>query len=165
MSNQNNANSPQESSTTQSHIGPAVIRPNNEPSGSNPSNRVSDQHRAVLTACDSIVNQYRKGEISKAFAYASIQKRVYEADGVSPSHAEEGFQSFIEAIENHDTEVYDAQERGKSSRGKRRAATPESDPGYEFDDEEDRVKKPKVDEGEFPWTKAGTISRTKLSPS
>jgi hypothetical protein len=93
MSNQNNVNSSPESSTTQSHIRPTVMGLNNKPSGSNPLNRVSDQHRAVLTACNSIVNQYRTGEISKAFAYASIQKRVYEANGISPSHAEEGFSS------------------------------------------------------------------------
>jgi hypothetical protein len=39
------------------------------------------------------------------------------------------------------------------------------DPEYEYDDEADRVKKPKVDEGNFPWVKTGEFRRTALSAS
>jgi hypothetical protein len=46
-----------------------------------------------------------KGEISKATAYSSIQKSIFEADRVSTSDAEKGFSSFIKAIENHNAEV------------------------------------------------------------
>jgi hypothetical protein len=39
------------------------------------------------------------------------------------------------------------------------------DPGYKYDDEQDRVKKPKVDESKFPWAKPGSLDETKLSPT
>jgi hypothetical protein len=99
-----------------------------------------------------------------------IQEAIFETDGISDENAEAGFGSFIAAIENHNAEVAMASGRGKESRGKEsgskcRAPSPESDPEYEYDNEADRVKKPKVDEGDFPWVKSGEFRRTALSAS
>jgi hypothetical protein len=80
-------------------------------------------------------------------------------------NAEAGFQSFIDAVESHDTEVSLAKRRGKQSRDRKRSITPETDPEYEYDDKEDRVKKSKVDENDFPWAKPGSVDKTKLSPT
>jgi hypothetical protein len=110
-------------------------------------------YREVLTACNEFVNQYRKGTISKASAYKSIEGRLAEAIGDTPSKAEAAFGSFIKAIESHDSEVRMASERGKKSSEKRRAESPESDDSeYEFDDDAP-LKKSKVDEKSFPWVR------------
>jgi hypothetical protein len=158
----------QKSSTTQSNVGPSTAQSDHRPSASSAPVEVSNQHANTLTTCNNFINQYRKGEISKASAYMAIQGAIFEADGISNENAEAGFESFIATIENHDAEVALASERGKESGGKEygskwQAASPESDPEYEYDDEADRVKKPKVDEGDFPWVKAGEFRRTALS--
>jgi hypothetical protein len=94
--------------------------------------------------------------------YASIQRTISQAIGVSPANAEASFGSFIAAIENHDTEVALASDRGKESGGREliehRPTTPESKIKYNMDDEENWIKKPKVDEGEFPWVKVNEFS-------
>jgi hypothetical protein len=169
MSN-NNGETTQQSSVTQSNVGSSATQSDLEPSTSSATPEITNQHANTLTTCNNFVNQYRKGEISKASAYMGIQEAIFETDGISDENAEAGFGSFIATIENHDAEVAMASGRGKESGGKesgnkRRAPSPESDPEYEYDDEADRVKKPKVDEGDFPWVKSGEFKRTTLSAS
>ena len=169
MSNQNNEKS-QASSSSQPQPPTQPKRtiftqPDNEPPKAPSANRATDAHVKTVADCDEIVNKYRRGEITKAFTYASIQRRIFETHGITPANAEAGFQSFINAVESHDAEVSLAKKRGKQSEDRKRSITPETDTGYEYDDEQDRVKKPKVDESEFPWAKPGSLDETKLSPS
>jgi hypothetical protein len=153
MSN-HNEEAMQKSSATQSNVGPSVAQSDHGPSTSSAPVEVSNQHAKTLTTCNNFVNQYRKGEISKVSAYMAIQGAIFEADKISNENSEAGFESFIATIENHDAEVALASGRGKEPRGKesgskRQAPSPELDPEYEYDNEVDRVKKPKVDEGDF----------------
>jgi hypothetical protein len=128
-----------------------------------PPDRSADNFKGTLTACNDIVNKYRRGEISKVLAYMMIQKSISEMHRISPEDAEKGFKSFIRAIENHDTEVKLALKRDKGS--KWRHATPESEQGDESDHGEDGFKKPKVDKEEFPWVKGESFEKATLSPS
>jgi hypothetical protein len=117
MSN-DNEEAMQKSSTTQSNVGPSIAQSDHRPSASSAPVEVSNQHTNTLTTCNNFINQYRKGEISKASVYMAIQGAMFEADGISNENAEAGFKSFITMIENHDAEVALASGRGKASRGK-----------------------------------------------
>jgi hypothetical protein len=125
-----------------------VVQPQNGPLP-----EVNQQYRDVLTKCEKFVAQYRKGDVSKAFAYAAIHDEISRAIGDDFTRAEASFSSFIAAIESHDSEVDMALERGGGGerRDKRRAGTPETDdPDAGSDDDRD-TKRTKVDEGAFPW--------------
>jgi hypothetical protein len=154
----------QETPTPGSDNRPSSPHTNHESSRSPSPVTPGDQHRGTLTTCNEIVNRYRRGEISKAIAYSTIQKAIFEADGVSTTDAEKGFDSFIRAIENHDAEVARASKRGVSGR-KRRADTLESDHEDASEGDDNEIKKPKVDERDFPWVKEQSINRTTISPN
>src|SRR5580704_5357214 len=117
MSN-NNGEATQQSSATQSNVRSSATQLDLKPSTSSTPAEVSNQHANTLTTCNNFINQYRKGEISKASAYMAIQGAIFEADGIINENAEAGFESFIATIENHDAEVALASERGKESEGK-----------------------------------------------
>jgi hypothetical protein len=103
MSNHNEENT-QQSSTTQSNVGPSTAQSDHGPSTSSTPVKVTNQHAKTLATCNSFINQYRKGEISKASAYMAIQGAIFEADRISDENAEAGFESFITTIENHNVE-------------------------------------------------------------
>jgi hypothetical protein len=120
----------------------------------------------VLCECDSVIQGYRKGEIPKARAYTEIQSKLFKAVGDEPAKAESAFGSFIATIENYDTQVLVAGERGLRVAGKRaqppsRSVTP--DGGSVHSEDEFEVKKLKVDESKFPWVVANESQKGVMS--
>jgi hypothetical protein len=108
------------------------------------------------------MNQYRRGDITKAASYMDIQAKCFEADGVSVENAEPSFTSFIKTIESHDTELSLAAGRGKDSGRKQRATSLGLDDRQEFEDEFD-------DDGNtvknLKWTRPSSLGSKPKRPA
>jgi hypothetical protein len=131
----------------------------NRPAKSPSPSRIPEEHAAAIKDCEEFVDQYKKGSKSKAATYSQIERRIIEAVGDDTAAAEAAFESYIQTIENLDTEIERASRREKGVGEKRRADTPESiELGEGFEGEE-RFKKPKVDEADFPWSTGGRFIR------
>jgi hypothetical protein len=119
--------------------------------------------QAVLVECNSLVGQYRKGEITKASVYVEIQSRLAKALKNDRTRSDAAFGSFIATIESHDTEVGAAASKGRAVDPMQRPSSPPisvSD-GHQSD-EEPVTKKTKVDESAFAWISSGREKRTAL---
>jgi hypothetical protein len=124
---------------------------NNGPTRSPSPYMIHEEHAAVIGDYDESIDQYKKGIISKAAMYLKIQGWIREADGDDTATAEAYFELYIQTIESLDSEVKHALGKGKGVGEKRQADTPELYELREGFEEEERFKKPKVDEAEVPW--------------
>ena len=110
--------------STETNVTPTdVSGSNNQPSGSNVQSGPSQDpgvtpesngsiYQDILVDCNTLVEKYRKGEISKASAYIDIQSKLSGALGDDRTRSDAAFGSFIATIESHDTEVGAASRRG-----------------------------------------------------
>jgi hypothetical protein len=131
------------------------------PVDSNPGN-----YQDILISCNSIVEGYRKGEISKSSAYFEIQSKLVGAFGDNRARTDAAFGSFIASIESHDTEVKAAAKRGRAIEPEQRSPSPSlSDSDERRSDGEPITKRVKVDESKFAWTEASQRTRSSLRES
>jgi len=109
-------------------------------------------YQEVLVDCNSLVDKYRKGEVSKATVYVEIQSKLTTALGDDRSRSDADFGSFIATIESHDAEAGAAARRGGVFRPIQRSPSPPiSISDEQQSDEEPVTKKIKVDESTFAW--------------
>jgi hypothetical protein len=147
----NNDNEEKSKSTT--------VESNNGPVRTPSPYGVPEEHAAVIRDCDGYIDQYKKGDVSKAATYSKIQRRIHETVGDDTATAEASFESYIQTIESIDREVEHPTGKGKGVGEKRPADTPEPYELGEGFEEEERFKKPKVDEADFPWSTGGKFIR------
>jgi hypothetical protein len=102
-----------------------------------------------------LIEEYRKGKVSKATVYVEIQGKLANALGNDRARSDAAFGSFIATIESHDSEVEMAARRAAASNPRQRSSSP---PVSEIDghqsDEERVSKRPKVDESAYAWVAA-----------
>ena len=119
-------------------------------------------HKDVLIRCNNIVEQYRKGEISKPSAYVDIQSKLTEALGDDRARTEAAFGSFITTIESHDSEIHAAARRGKAFNPEQRSPGPVvQDSDGQQSDGEPVPKRLKADESAYAWNRERQGKRTK----
>jgi hypothetical protein len=170
-------------STSASSIRPNVAQPDvsessdTQPTGQDvqsgfsagtPSESSSGNYQEVLVDCNSLVEGYRKGEVSKATVYADIQSKLSKALGNDRGRSDAAFGSFIATIESHDSEVGAATERGKVSalNSLQRSPSPAlSVSDGHASDGEPASKKVKVDESVYAWVIGRKEKRTVLRDS
>jgi hypothetical protein len=137
-------------------------------SAGTPSESSSGSYQDVLIECNSLVERYRKGEVSKASVYVDIQSKLVRALGNDRARTDAAFGSFISTIESHDSEVEAATKRGGFSAvgALQRSASPPisvSD-GHESDGEP-ASKRVKADESVYAWVAGRKDKRTVLRDS
>ena len=133
-------------------------------SSTTPSSSNSGTYQNVLVKCNNLIEEYRKGEISKATAYVEIQSKLSKALGDDRERSDTAFGSFIATIESHDSEMGGATKRGGIFDAGRRSPSPAlSDADERQSDAEPVSKKPKVDESAYAWIAERKNKRTKLS--
>jgi hypothetical protein len=152
---------------------------NTQPSSSNlqsdssqpartPADSDTGVYQDILVECDTLVQKYRKGEISKATAYIDIQAKLSGALGDDRSRSDAAFGSFIATIESHDSEVGAAATRGlrgepRAVNALQRSPSPSfSDAAGQQSDDEHVSKKVKVDESSYAWVANRKDKRTVL---
>jgi hypothetical protein len=77
-----------------------------------PSESNSGGFQDVLVDCNTLIESYRKGEVTKASVYVDIQSKLTQALGDDRTRTDAAFGSFISTIESHDAEVAAASKRG-----------------------------------------------------
>jgi hypothetical protein len=108
--------------------------------------------QGVLVDCNALVEEYRRGEISKAAVYVEIQTRLARALGDNRSRSDAAFGSFIATIESHDSEIGAAARRGGAAEQAQRSPSPPiSVSDGQPPDDEPATKKIKVDESAYAW--------------
>jgi hypothetical protein len=133
-----------------------------------PSESSSASYQEVLVDCNSLVEGYRKGEVSKASVYADIQSKLAKALGNDRGRSDAAFGSFISTIESHDSEVGAATKRGgvtAFSSLQRSPSPPLSVSDGQNSDGEPTSKKVKVDESVYAWVASRKDKRTVLRDS
>ena len=139
----------------------AVIEPELSPRSSPiPQSAV---YQNVLVDCNALVEEYRKGKVSKPTVYSKIRAKLASSLKDDSERVDAAFGSFIATIESHDSETAMAARRGTRTRGRRSARSPFSNDSEPSSDEEPVTKKSKVDESVFAWAGPETETNTKLS--
>ena len=117
-----------------------------------PTESNSEIYQNVLVGCNSLVEQYRKGEITKASAYVDIQSKLAEALENDRARSDAAFGSFIATIESHDSEVGAAAGKGRAIHPMQRSPSPpiSVSEGHQSD-KEPFAKRIKVDEPAYAW--------------
>ena len=128
-----------------------------------PTESNSGNYQDILVGCNSLVEQYRKGEIAKATVYVKIQSKLAKALGNDRTRLDAAFGSFIATIESHDTEVGAAAGKGRAVVLMQRSPSPPlSVSDGNRSDEEPVTKKVKVDESAYAWVSNRRDKRTVL---
>ena len=152
-----------ESSDTQP-TGPDASGPSGPTTGSS-SGSESGVYRDVLVDCNSLVEGYRKGEITKAAVYIEIQSKLTKALGDDRARTDAAFRSFIATIESHDAEIGAAFAKGRHYDPEQRSPSPPvsvSDHRQPESDEEPAAKRVKVDESAYAWVRSRKDKQTVL---
>jgi hypothetical protein len=138
------------------------VGPNESPRTTpNPQSQV---YQNVLVECNSLIEEYRKGKVSKPNVYTDIQAKLVNALGEDRPRINAAFGSFIATVESHDSETAMAARRGPITERDRGASkSPVSDVNDPESDEEPVSKKPKVDESAFAWSRTATGKHTNVS--
>jgi hypothetical protein len=125
----------------------------------------SGVYKDVLIGCNGVVEQYRKGEISKPDAYVEIQSKLVEALGDDKARSSAAFGSFIATIESHDSEICAATKRGRAFHPEQRSSSPlVSDPDEQQSDGEPPSKRLKTDESDYAWNTEEPLARPGRQP-
>ena len=120
----------------------------------------------VLVECNSLVEAYRKGEISKAAVYVEIQGKLARALNDNRGRSDAAFGSFIATIESHDSEVEAAASKGRAINPLQRPSSPVISISDDLQsDGEPETKRIKVDESAYAWVANRQFKRTSLRDS
>ena len=131
-----------------------------------PNESNSEVYHDVLVGCNSLVEQYRKGEILKPTVYVEIQSKLAEALGGDRARSDTAFGSFIATIKSHDTEIGAAAGKGRAIIPVQHSpSAPLSISNGHQSDEEPVAKKVKVDESAYAWVSGRRDKRAVLRDS
>ena len=109
-------------------------------------------YQDVLVQCNALVEEYRKGQVSKASVYVDIQSKLSKVLGNDRARTDAAFGLFIATIESHDSEVEMAARRAAAAGPRQRSTSPPvSDADEQQSDGEPTPKKPKFDESAYAW--------------
>ena len=126
-------------------------------------------YQDVLVECNSLIEGYRKGEISKASVYVEIHSKLAKALGDDRARSDAAFGSFIATVESHDSEVGAAANRGRAVNPLQRSTSPvvsnTDERQFDNDNEEPVAKRIKVDESAYAWISSGQNKCTILRES
>ena len=131
-------------------------------SGGSASQAESAVFQEVLVDCNSLVEAYRKGEISKATVYIEIQSKLAKALSDDRGRSDAAFGSFIATIESHDSEVAAAAAKGKAFNPLQRSPSSVISVSDAESDGERDAKRIKVDESAYAWVANRQHKRTVL---
>ena len=123
-------------------------------------------YQDVLVQCNALVEEYRKGEMSKATVYVDIQSKLIKALGNDRARSDAAFGSFIATIESHDSELEMAARRAATTGPRQRSTSPpvsDADDQPEVSDGEPITKKIKLDESAYAWVAGKKGKLTSLS--
>src|SRR6202522_171948 len=120
-------------------------------------------YQNVLVDCNALVEEYRKGKMSKPTVYSKIRAKLASSLEEDADRIDSAFGSFIATVESHDSETAMAARRGARGGVRHRAQSPFSNVSEPSSDEEPVAKKSKVDESAFAWTGPERQTNTKLS--
>src|ERR1700678_3254711 len=128
----------------------AIVEPEQTPRSSPiPQSTV---YQNVLVDCNALVEEYRKGKMSKPTVYSKIRAKLASSLEEDMDRIDSAFGSFIATAESHDSETAMAARRGARGAVRHRAQSPFSNVSEPSSDEEPVAKKSKVDESPFAWT-------------
>ena len=126
-------------------------------------------YQDVLVECNSLIEGYRKGEISKASVYVEIHSKLAKALGDDRARSDAAFGSFIATVESHDSKVGAAANRGRVVNPLQRSTSPAvsntDERQFDNDNEEPVAKRIKVDESAYAWVSSGQNKCTVLRES
>ena len=111
----------------------------------------SGVYQDVLVECNALIEEYRKGKVSKATVYVEIQLKRVGALGDNRSRTDAAFESFIATVESHDSEVEMAARRAAVQTRQRSTSPLGTDTNGQQSDDEPASKKPKIDESAYAW--------------
>ena len=111
----------------------------------------SGVYQDVLVECNALIEEYRKGKVSKATVYVEIQSKLVGALGNNRVRTDAAFESFIATVESHDSEVEMAARRAAVNTRQRSASPLGTDADGQQSDEEPASKRPKIDESAYAW--------------
>ena len=111
----------------------------------------SGVYQDVLVECNALIEEYRKGKVSKATVYVEIQSKLVGALGNNRVRTDAAFESFIATVESHDSEVEMAARRAAVNARQRSASPLGTDADGQQSDEEPASKRPKIDESAYAW--------------
>ena len=121
-------------------------------------------YQDILVECNTLVEEYRKGETPKSTVYTEIQSKLAKAFGNDRARSDAAFGSFIATIESHDSEIEGANKRGAILGSRQRSPSLAlSDEDERHSDGEPVSKKSKVDESVYAWVASRKDKRTTLS--
>src|ERR1700678_222952 len=139
----------------------AIVEPEQTPRSSPiPQSTV---YQNVLVDCNALVEEYRKGEMSKPTVYSKIRAKLASSLEEDTDRIDSAFGSFIATVKSHDSETAMAARRGMRAGVRHRAQSPFSNVSEPLSDEEPVAKKSKVDKSAFTWTGPESQTDTKLS--
>jgi len=120
-------------------------------------------YQDVLVECNALVEEYRKGKMSKPTVYSKIRAKLASSLEEDTERIDAAFGSFIATVESHDSETAMAARRGTRAGERRGAQSPFTNVSEPPSDEEPITKKSKVDESAFAWAASETETGIKLS--
>src|SRR6202522_258052 len=139
----------------------AIVEPEQTPRSSPiPQSTV---YQNVLVDCNALVEEYRKGEMSKPTVYSKIRAKLASSLEEDTDRINAAFGSFIATVKSHDSETAMAARRGTRAGERRGAQSPFTNVSEPPSDEEPITKKSKVDESAFAWAASETETGIKLS--
>ena len=113
----------------------------------------SGMYQDILIECNALIEEYRKGKVSKATVYVEIQSKLVAALGNNRTRTDAAFESFIATVKSHDSEVEMAARRAAVNT-RQRSTSPlgtDADEQQSGEEPEPASKKPKIDESEYAW--------------
>src|ERR1700678_2150999 len=139
----------------------AIVEPEQTPRSSPiPQSTV---YQNVLVNCNALVEEYRKGKMSKPTVYSKIRAKLASSLEEDTDRIDAAFGSFIATVESHDSETAMAARRGTRAGERPGAQSPFMNVSEPPSDEEPITKKSKVDESAFAWAASETETGIKLS--
>lgn len=120
----------------------------------------------LLSACNTIIEDFRGRKCGKPTALRSIQSILSKAIQQDDKSLDDAFGRYLEIIENHERSLLRAEKRGHQDHSTGNELV-DSDfiEGGPMDEPEPQVKRAWVDESEFPWAISDQIHSAVLSPS
>jgi len=123
---------------------------------------------AILASCNSILENFRSSQISKATALSRIYTHLLDGipdnDDSFASTIEEAFARYLTIVENHQHHLREAEQHGNR---RQRSQTPPNSRAERGNPDDDQTphKCSKPDESQYPWIISDFIHCVTLSPS
>lgn len=129
---------------------------------------VDDAVQIVVGACNGLVEEYRRGESTKANVVRRITGLLEQSTHANDAAVDTALASFVAALDSHDAITIAAHAKGKEKEPTR------EDGGYQenpvgSDEDAPPLKRVRVDDNvsavDFPWSISESFTQKSLSPS